>query len=94
MKIQSTINHHTIIYLDGNEIATAIDAYLVSQRIYVHGPRTITANGTLLRDVKGEVRSTNGTPEALILPADHEAPFWTDLRQIAQHQARTIYEPR
>jgi len=40
-----------------------------------------------------KVRSTNGTPEALILPADHEAPFWTDLRQIAQHQARTIYEP-
>ena len=41
-----------------------------------------------------KVRSTNGTPEALILPPDHEAPFWTDLRQIAQHQARTIYELR
>lgn len=41
-----------------------------------------------------QVRSTNGTPEALILPADHEAPFWTDLRQIAQHRSRTIYEPR
>jgi hypothetical protein len=40
-----------------------------------------------------KVRNTNGTPEALILPADHEAPFWADLRQIAQHQARTIYEP-
>jgi predicted DNA-binding ribbon-helix-helix protein len=39
-----------------------------------------------------KVRSTNGTPEALILPPDHEAPFWTDLRQIAQHKARTIYE--
>ena len=39
-----------------------------------------------------QVRSTNGTPEALILPADHEAPFWMDLRQIAQHKARTIYE--
>ena len=37
-----------------------------------------------------KVRSTNGTPEALILPPDHEAPFWTDLRQIAQHKARTI----
>jgi hypothetical protein len=54
MKFQSTINH-TIIYLDGDEIATAIDAYLVSQRIYVHGPRTITANGTILRNVKGKV---------------------------------------
>ena len=41
-----------------------------------------------------QVRSTNGAPEALILPPDHESPFWTDLRQIAQHQARTIYEPR
>lgn len=38
------------------------------------------------------VRNTAGVPEALILPQDHEAPFWTDLRQIAQHQARTIYE--
>jgi len=40
------------------------------------------------------VRNTTGIPEALILPADHEAPFWTDLREIAQHQARTIYQPR
>ena len=39
------------------------------------------------------VRTTNGTHEALILPPNHEAPFWADLRQIAQHQARTIYEP-
>jgi hypothetical protein len=29
----------------------------------------------------------------LILPPNHEAPYWTDLRQIAQHQARAIYEP-
>jgi hypothetical protein len=55
MEFQSTINNHIIIYLDGDEIATAIDAYLVSQRIYVHGPRTITANGTILRNVKGKV---------------------------------------
>ena len=40
-----------------------------------------------------QVRSTKRIPEALILPPDHEAPFWADLRQIAQHQARTIYEP-
>ena len=39
------------------------------------------------------VRNTTGTPEALILPPGHEAPFWTDLRQIGQHKARTIYEP-
>jgi predicted DNA-binding ribbon-helix-helix protein len=41
-----------------------------------------------------KVRSTNGTPEALILPAHHEAPFWADLRQIAEHRSRIIYEPR
>jgi len=40
-----------------------------------------------------EVRNTAGIPEALILPPDHEAPYWTDLRQIAQHKARAIYEP-
>ena len=40
-----------------------------------------------------KVRNTNGAPEALILPPDHEAPFWADLSQIAQHKARTIYEP-
>ena len=55
MKIQPTANGSVTIYLDGNEIATAIDAYLVSQRVYVSGPRTITANGTILEDVKGEV---------------------------------------
>jgi len=41
-----------------------------------------------------KVRNTTGISETLILPADHEAPFWTDLRQIAQHQARTIHQPR
>ncbi len=41
-----------------------------------------------------KVRKTAGIPEALILPPDHEAPYWTDLRQIAQHKARTIYEPK
>jgi hypothetical protein len=55
MKIQSTTNGNVIIHLDGNEIATAIDAYLVSQKVYVSGPRTITANDTILRDVNAKV---------------------------------------
>ncbi len=38
------------IELDGNEVATAIDAYLVSHNIYVSGPRTITVNGELCED--------------------------------------------
>ncbi len=35
------------IKLTGNEIATAIDAYLVARNIYVNGPRTIRVNGML-----------------------------------------------
>ena len=35
------------INLTGDEVATAIDAYLVSHNIYVFGPRTITVNGEL-----------------------------------------------
>jgi hypothetical protein len=35
------------INLTGDEVAIAIDAYLVAHRIYVSGPRTITVNGKL-----------------------------------------------
>lgn len=35
----------------------------------------------------------HGQPEALICPPDHEACFWTDLRQVAQHRSRAIYQP-
>ena len=38
------------IKLDGNEIATAIDAYLVSHGICVSGPRTITINRELCKN--------------------------------------------
>lgn len=41
------------IDLTGDEVATAIDAYLVANRIHVSGPRTITVNGELCE--KGEV---------------------------------------
>lgn len=41
------------IDLTGDEVATAIDAYLVSHGVYVSGPRTITVNGELCRD--GEI---------------------------------------
>jgi hypothetical protein len=36
------------IGLDGNEVALAIDAYLVSHGVHVRGPRTITVNGELI----------------------------------------------
>ncbi len=36
-----------LIELDGNELAVAIDAYLVAHRIHVNGPRTTTVNGAL-----------------------------------------------
>jgi hypothetical protein len=55
MKIQPTTNGNVTIHLDGNEIATAIDAYLVSQKVDVFGPRTITANDTILSDVNAKV---------------------------------------
>jgi len=35
------------IELDGDEVAIAIDAYLVSHRVYINGPRTIRVNGEL-----------------------------------------------
>lgn len=35
------------IHLSGDEVATAIDAYLVSHHVSVRGPRTITVNGQL-----------------------------------------------
>lgn len=35
------------IELTGDDVATAIDAYLVSHGIHVSGPRTIRVNGNL-----------------------------------------------
>jgi hypothetical protein len=35
------------IELTGDEVATAIDAYLVAHRIHVSGPRTVRVNGEL-----------------------------------------------
>jgi len=35
------------IDLSGNEVATAIDAYLVAKGVVVRGPRTIRVNGEL-----------------------------------------------
>lgn len=35
------------ITLNGNEVATAIDAFLVAHGVHVNGPRTITVNGEL-----------------------------------------------
>lgn len=41
------------INLTGDEVATAIDAYLVAHGIHVNGPRTVTVNGSLCK--RGEV---------------------------------------
>ena len=35
------------IELSGDEVATAIDAWLVAQGVRVSGPRTVTVNGNL-----------------------------------------------
>ena len=44
------MNHKSngiIIELNGNEVATAIDAYLVAHGYSVNGPRTVRINGEL-----------------------------------------------
>lgn len=38
------------IILTGNEVATAIDSYLVSHNIHVDGARTITVNNELCKE--------------------------------------------
>jgi hypothetical protein len=38
------------IELSGDEVATAIDAFLVANGVNVQGPRTITVNGELCED--------------------------------------------
>lgn len=38
------------IELTGDEVATAIDAYLVAHGVYVSGPRTISVNGELCEE--------------------------------------------
>lgn len=38
------------ITLSGDEVATAIAAYLVAKRVHIQGPRTITVNGDLCRE--------------------------------------------
>ena len=37
------------VVLSGEEVATAIEAYLVAHKVYVSGPRTTTVNGKLCR---------------------------------------------
>ena len=36
-----------LVELTGDEVATAIDAYLVARGLHVSGPRTVTVNGGL-----------------------------------------------
>jgi len=38
------------IELTGDEVAIAIDAWLVAQSVIVNGPRTITVNGDLINN--------------------------------------------
>lgn len=38
------------INLTGDEVATAIMAYLVAHGVYIHGPRTISVNGELCQE--------------------------------------------
>lgn len=37
------------IELTGEEVAVAIEAWLVTQGVYINGPRTVTVNGELCK---------------------------------------------
>lgn len=41
-----------LIHLDGNELATAIEAYIVAHGVYVSGPRTVSVNGKLCNNAE------------------------------------------
>jgi hypothetical protein len=43
------------LFLDSNEIATAIDEYLQSRGARINGSRTIRLNGVIARDVQAQV---------------------------------------
>lgn len=38
-----------LIELTGDEVATAIDAYLAAHRVHISGPRTVKVNGSLCK---------------------------------------------
>lgn len=42
-------SHTVVVELTGDDIALAIDAYLVSHGVCIRGPRTIVVNGDLCR---------------------------------------------
>jgi hypothetical protein len=46
-EVKSEYGPGVSIELTGDEVATAIDAYLVAHGVYVGGPRTVTVNGEL-----------------------------------------------
>ena len=49
MKIKEK-NNGAMIHLAGDEVATAIHAYLVARNVYVVGPATIRVNGELCKN--------------------------------------------
>ena len=50
MKVKTTtVETGVSINLTGDEVAIAIDAYLVTHGVHVSGPRTITVNGHLCK---------------------------------------------
>ena len=44
-----------IIELDGDAVASAIDAYLAAHQVYVGGARTVRIDGRVARDVSATV---------------------------------------
>ena len=78
------------IKLSGDEVATAIDAYLVAHGVYVSGPRTITVRDELIDFgevyvdpsgfviVDGEKLSGRGENKEVIKGCVGAERFWED----------------
>jgi putative transposon-encoded protein len=51
-KVKTDYGNGVMIDLTGDEVATAVDAWLVANNVHVSGARTVTVNGELCRHGK------------------------------------------
>lgn len=84
------------IILTGDEVATAIDSYLVSRNVVVRGPRTITMEGELLKETRVYVDPSgsvinNSTPDGGE-PVTVEDEHWNTMKPINEVWVNVINE--
>lgn len=76
------------IQLTGDEIATAVDAYLVAHGIHVSGPRTVTVNGSLC-----ELGSVYVDPSGFVITPEGDKFEGRGLRATNLGSPSTVGEP-